>query len=129
MNIKQLKFLPLIITVSVFISCSTGNYLEKLSEATIDFDGHLWKKSTPQYSEWKDTGTLSCNSWLPKEDQIPENQKFVQISNDCSIEQIRDKQNREINEDNQYRDDGEPIVQRQLIMYQTDTRSAIGTKK
>lgn len=129
MKQQSVKMFFLIISSSVFVSCSAGSYLNTTPQASIDFNGHLWKESTPTYTEWVDSGKLSCMTWIPNEDQIEDKKSFIQTSNDCSMEQTREKQNREINENNDYRNNGDPVIEKQLIMYQTDFRPAIGKKK
>ncbi|AXH59592.1 hypothetical protein [Pseudomonas amygdali] len=83
-----------------------------------------WANATATYTEWMvSKGPYSCANWTPSGSGYTSSASFTQTSSTCSIDQTRNRQDRE-QESNTgtYRDKGSVVVENRTLTKQSDSR-------
>jgi hypothetical protein len=88
-----------------------------------------WVTTSPDYTEWTNTGVISgCSNWTPDVSTIDAGKKFDQTATDCKQPQIRTRQNREQETGSKaFRNVGNPVTEDNVITV-SSTREATGMK-
>lgn len=85
--------------------------------------GENWIAAAPVFSDWTSGAAYDCSSWLPDPSTYTEPEEFEQSASDCSVDQTRTRQNREIEtRTGKYRDAGAPILEEVTYTSQSATR-------
>lgn len=84
----------------------------------------------PLISEWYDVGNpYNCNNYAPNVGDYSYGVKFTQTATDCSLNQERTIQNRQISSrTNEISNVGEPTTEQQTLTDQSNSRESTGTR-
>lgn len=135
-QLKKISFVGILILSSqiqaqyIFNAGLESNHGGSLPPNSIQFTGKvadIWTPTSATYTEWTNSSTYTCKTWTPSTDTVNKGETFTQTSKDCDVTQSRTKQEREINQKNEYRNSGVSVTETQTLNNQTTTRSAVGT--
>lgn len=123
---KIIIFLILILTSSVYADFIMKIPLEKDGGGSLPDKSIIikqmsgfesWVSTMPEYTNWIDNGSIyGCSNWSPAVNTIALNQQFTQNATDCSQDQTRDRQEKEIDENSgTIRNVGAVIVENRTI--------------
>lgn len=81
-----------------------------------------WTAIEPIYGNWENSGFYSCSNWSPDLSMVSSSQTTTQTSNDCSIQQVRSRQEREQSDLGNIRNSAPASSESRMITNQTQTR-------
>jgi hypothetical protein len=118
-------------TVAVTVPAETQTLTGQTSTQTATGTKETWVATTSVYSAWGNTsGVYSCTNWSPAPSTVTIGQSFTQTATDCSVNQSRTRQDRQVETTTgAIRNNGAVVTETQTIGGQTGSQTATGTKQ
>lgn len=88
-----------------------------------------WQAADPIASEWRlEASAYDCTNWSPAASTQAQGKSFIQTATNCKRDRVRDLQEREMElNTGQYRNNGLPKTETEILSGQQSTRTATGT--
>lgn len=107
--------------VTIPLDARSINFISATAPTVPD---EVWSVTDPSYSDWSNIGPYyGCSNWTPLSSTFTESTSFTQNAADCTVNQERTVQDREISDKGNIRNTGSAIVQEQTLTTQMTNRN------